>query len=584
MRNRTTRFGKLAFLLSAFVMAGMAEGCAAGAGDAPSRGKRPDKADPGSETGVPSDDDGQTPRPPSNPPTPGDFDDPGGMPSDETASDDPRDCEEAEREGSYVGCDFWPTVVANGVWSIFDFAVVVANAGEKPADIRVERNGELIATATVAPSSLEKIYLPWVPSLKGPDIDPCGSAPPLSHSVRADGGAYHLTSSSPVTVYQFNALQYKGQGGPAGKSWSECPGNQICRNAGAPIGCYSFTNDASLLLPTPALTGNYRITTMRGSRNMGGYFTITATEDDTRVTVQVGKGGRIVEGGQGGRIPATGPGEVLELTMNRGDVVELVSTIGNAAELSGSLVQATKPIQIIGGVPCVAVPTDAMDRPYTCDHVEESVFPVETWGKHYVVTVPTGPNGTPVHHAVRLVGNRDGTTLTYPGGAPENAPTTIDAGQVLEFNATQDFEIEGDHEFVVASVLPSGQLLDPGAKPGSEKGDPSFSLAASVEQYRTKYVFLAPDDYDVSYADLVMPLDAQVTLDGEPLQITPKPVGSGEFGVARVKLGAGRDGAHILESDKPVGMQVIGYGSYTSYQYPGGLNLKRIAEPPPPIR
>jgi hypothetical protein len=27
---------------------------------------------------------------------------------------------------------------------------------------------------------------------------------------------------------------------------------------------------------------------------------------------------------------------------------------------------------------------------------------------------------------------------------------------------------------------------------------------------------------------------------------------------------------------------VLGYGSYTSYQYPGGLNLKRIA--PPPIR
>jgi len=568
-------------------MAGMAEGCAVGAENGPDRGKRADNgANPGSDDGSPGTDDGQAPRPPSNPPSPGDvFDDPEGMPADEPLTDDPRDCEEAEREGSYVGCDFWPTVVANGVWSIFDFTVVVANAGDKPAEIRVERNGQIVATATVAPSSLEKIYLPWVPALKGPEIDQCGSAPPLSNSVRADGGAYHLKSSSPVTVYQFNALQYKGQGGANGKSWAECPGNKVCRNAGAAIGCFSFTNDASLLLPTPALTGNYRITTMRGGRNMGGYFTITATEDDTRVTVQVGKGGRIVEGSQGGRIPPTGPGEVLELTMNKGDVAELVSGIGTgASELSGSLVQATKPIQIIGGVPCVAVPTDAMDRAYTCDHVEESVFPVETWGKRYVVTVPTGPNGTPVQHAVRIVGNHDGTTLTYPGGAPENAPTTIDAGQVREFIAEQDFEIEGDHEFAVASVLPSGQLLDPMAKPGSEKGDPSFSLSAAVEQYRTKYVFLAPDDYDVGYADLVMPLDAQVVLDGQPLSVTPKPVGSGELGVARVKLGKVKDGAHVLESDKPVGMQVVGYGSYTSYQYPGGLNLKRIAEPPPPIR
>jgi hypothetical protein len=33
-----------------------------------------------------------------------------------------------------------------------------------------------------------------------------------------------------------------------------------------------------------------------------------------------------------------------------------------------------------------------------------------------------------------------------------------------------------------------------------------------------------------------------------------------------------------------VGIQVVGYGSYTSYQYPGGLNLTLIAPPPPPIK
>jgi hypothetical protein len=40
----------------------------------------------------------------------------------------------------------------------------------------------------------------------------------------------------------------------------------------------------------------------------------------------------------------------------------------------------------------------------------------------------------------------------------------------------------------------------------------------------------------------------------------------------------------VLVSDKPVGLQVMGYGSYTSYQYPGGLNLGLIAPPPPPIQ
>lgn len=68
--------------------------------------------------------------------------------------------------------------------------------------------------------------------------------------------------------------------------------------------------------------------------------------------------------------------------------------------------------------------------------------------------------------------------------------------------------------------------------------------------------------------------------DGAPVAEQPTLIGSG-FGVTRIQLGSGNDGAHVLESDKPVGLQVLGYGDYTSYQYPGGLNLGRIAPVPP---
>src|ERR1019366_8515339 len=37
-------------------------------------------------------------------------------------TDDPSTCAEAAAWQSYVGCDYWPTVVANDVWSVFDFA------------------------------------------------------------------------------------------------------------------------------------------------------------------------------------------------------------------------------------------------------------------------------------------------------------------------------------------------------------------------------------------------------------------------------------------------------------------------------
>jgi hypothetical protein len=84
----------------------------------------------------------------------------------------------------------------------------------------------------------------------------------------------------------------------------------------------------------------------------------------------------------------------------------------------------------------------------------------------------------------------------------------------------------------------------------------------------------------VSSVDIVQPLNAQVTLDGSPITQSPQAISS-TIGVNRVRLGPGTNGAHVLKATVPVGIQVMGYGAYTSYQYPGGLNLKAIAPPPP---
>src|SRR5208282_4258239 len=174
--------------------------------------------------------------------------------------------------------DYWPTPLANPVWSVFDFTVVVANTQGTVAGVKVTGPGGVSKTATVAPGSLTKIYLPWVPELKGPDADDCGVTPAFAKSVLARASAYHLVSTVPVTVYQFNALEYRGAGGPAGKDWSSCPGNEVCSTTQSANGCFSFSNDASLLIPTTSMTGNYRVTTEVGSTTgmQGGYFAVTA--------------------------------------------------------------------------------------------------------------------------------------------------------------------------------------------------------------------------------------------------------------------------------------------------------------------
>jgi IgGFc binding protein len=495
---------------------------------------------------------------------------------------DPTTCAEAAANKTYIGCDFWPTVTANNVWGVFDFTAVVANAGTTMASVTVTGPGTN-QTVTVAPNSLTPVYLPWVPELKGADADSCGVLIPLPGSVSKTGGAFHLVSSVPVTVYQFSALEYQGQGGPPGKNWGSCPGNQDCSQSGQPNGCFSFTNDASLLLPSTAMTGNYRVTSQADWPDVpeGATVTITGTAANTSVTFYVAPAGHVV-GGNG--IPDTGGGGMFTFTLNAGDVVELVGN--GTSDLAGSLVKASAPVQVIAGMPCAYQPFNTAFP--ACDHLEQTVFPAETLGKHYFVSQPTAPHSqsSPVlyGHIVRIIGNAMGVTkLTYPGGAPpKGAPLTLTAGQVVDMGVvTTDFEVTGDHEFAVVTFMLGASIIDPNSQSPDQLGDPSQSNAVGVEQYRTKYVFLAPTDYTESYVDVTMPMSAQVTLDGAALAVTPKAISS-SYGIARVPLGAGTNGAHVMTSSAGVGIQVIGYGQYTSYQYPGGLNLVAIAPPPPP--
>jgi hypothetical protein len=504
-------------------------------------------------------------------------------------------CAQAIASKSYVGCDYWPTVTANPVWSIFDFTAVVANTQGSTATVTVTGPGGFNQVTMVPPNSLGKIFLPWVRELKGPDVDSCGNRPPFDKSVYAPASAYHLISSVPVTVYQFNALEFRGVGGPPGKDWLNCPGDAYCGSS--PVGCYSFTNDASLLIPSTSMTGNYRVTTQVGTTTFkqGGFFAVTATQDGTHVIVGLSATATVVAGNS---VPATGPGGQLNFMMNAGDVVQVMGEGSDTADLSGSLVEADKPVQVLGGMQCADQPWGA----FACDHLESSVLPAETLGKDYVVTVPTSPHGKLVGHVVRFYGNVDGTTLTYSPSQPAGCPSTLNAGQVVQCIGspscpykddmghkqtascvTETFEVKGTHEFSVSSFMFGASVADREDPENASQGDPSMSPMVATEQYRKSYIFLAPRDYEESFADVVIPNGAKLTLDGVPIYSTPTPI-NGSWSVVRTGLSSGNDGAHVLTGTQPFGLQVIGYGAYTSYQYPGGLDLVPIAPPPPTLK
>jgi hypothetical protein len=515
------------------------------------------------------------------------------------ATEQPATCAEAASVKSYVGCEFWPTVVFNPVWSVFDFAAVVANAGTASAQVTVDRGGTAVTSATVAPGDTGVLYLPWVPDLKGGDFDGCTSGARPTASVLVQGGAYHLTSTVPVTVWQFSPLEYKaGTGGPSGKDWT-CPYAPASCN-GNGVDCLSVNNDASLLLPTAAMTGNYRLfgksATTYGSssppaddQDSPGAFAITATQDDTHVTVSLVAGASIAAGTG---VTATSGGGSLALTLGAGDVVELVGTRGASygsddSDLSGSVATSDQPIQIIAFNAITDMPSPLISGGGWADHLEETVLPAESLGSHYLVAPPTDPSGTTSQgHYVRFYGNRDGTTLTYPSGSPPaGAPTTLDAGQVVDIPTvvTEAFEVQGSYELAIASIMLGSQLQDPTA--ADPQGDPSLTFVGAVEQFRHSYVFLAPSDYAASYADVLVPTGATVSLDGQPLTGTSSAIGSSGWSIVRATLVSGNGSSgHTLTSDQAVGLQIMGFGHATSYYTPGGYNLNHIAPPPTPPR
>lgn len=248
-------------------------------------------------------------------------------------------------------------------------------------------------------------------------------------------------------------------------------------------------------------------------------------------------------------------------------VIELATFAG---DFTGSLVDADKPVQVISGHFCANVPNGVG----YCDHLEESMFPVDTLGTNYIINAPavtTLPNGKVEN--IRIIATSPNTTLTYD--PPQTgAPTTIaQAGDFIEIagNAAS-FQIIADQKVIVAQYM-SGQDA------GGGTGDPAMTLAVPVEQFRTEYLFHAPTNYESNYVDVTAPVGATVMLDGAPLSFTP--IGTTGYGLARVyPLGPGpnNDGNHHIQGNMPFGITVYGYGQYTSYWYPGGLDLNTIIQ------
>lgn len=197
------------------------------------------------------------------------------------------------------------------------------------------------------------------------------------------------------------------------------------------------------------------------------------------------------------------------------------------------------------------------------------MLPLETLGAEYVVTAPSTPGGNKSYE-VRVHGLEAGTTITSDPPAPGlGASFTLNAGETKSFGVTTaDFRLTGTKKFYVSQYMIGGN--------SAGAGDPSQSNGVPVAQYRTDYTFLAPNSYDNNYVNITALKGVTVTLDGTAVPPASfQAIGGSQYAVARVALSKSQ--AHkVIATGGTCGIIVYGYGSYTSYMYPGGLNLSKL--------
>lgn len=476
------------------------------------------------------------------------------------------ECDLSQVYQSYIGCDYYPTVTLNPVWSGFPFAIAVSNTSTEPTDVVITRGDTIVQRATVPANALSTYELPWIAELKGGDIT-CTQPPAPGTSRRIEDGAYRVRTTRPVTVYQLSPLQYaKPNPAPA-----DCPTVKSQCAMSLVEQCFSYSNDASLLLPATALTGNYTALSWPSQQDGAGFLAITATENGTTVSLS-GSGGAA----PGGGVSANGSGTVL---LGRGDVLEVVAD--GTSDLSGTRVRADKPVQLIAGHSCAYVPNQDVQ---SCDHLEEVVLPEDALGSEYFVAHPIYADGvSAAPYVVRVAAIGNDTHVSFD--PPVRDGLVLTAGQFTELTlpeassgAPPNLHIKGDKPLLVTTYM-AGQAALPA---GGNVGDPSMSIAVPVAQYRRAYLFTAPISYDVNIASVVAKLGTTVQIDGRTLAAGEfTPVGGSDYGVANIllELQAGDTGIHTVSADDDVGLTVYGYGQYTSYMYPGGADLERITAP-----
>jgi hypothetical protein len=527
-------------------------------------------------------------------------------------------CSLALRERSNVGCEYWAADLDNA--DVGDarnaaaqqYAVVISNP-QPDVTVKViieqddsqpgEPNAEIeIASAEIPPRSLRTFKL-------GPrevDGSPPGTFNSGTHTALTRN-AYRIRSDFPVVAYQFNPLSNVGV-------FSNDASLLKPREAVEPVG--DDMADAYVVLGWPqtiASTDDPRTNFNPDDPvDLRAFLTLIGTRENT--TVRVRPTTRIL-GAPG--IPETRPGGELEITLDPFDVLNLETDDFNA-DFTGTIIAANGPVIAFSG-------SEASDAPYfdtltyracCADHLEEQLDHVRTAGTLFVAAVT--PNRTmalaAAGAAVGLATQADYFRIIATTDAGARFSTSL-SDTLRQLPARADYiDLATDRSFVLTSDAPvmvmniSASQQAAGVPDQLPGGDPSTLIVPPIEQYRSSYVFLTPDQYAFDFVRIASPRDAVIVVDGIPLEDIPTCVTEEAGTLAPLQAppedwivttcelsspiidptkaapddllpGFQNDGVHLIESDRNIGVLVDGFDRFVSYAYAAGTELNFISPP-----
>jgi hypothetical protein len=484
-------------------------------------------------------------------------------------------CDGALNEKSNLGCEYVSMRLnqASGVQTL-PHTVVVSNPGTQSVTVSVISPGNSsfsMPDRTIQPQQSTIIDFPTSPM-----IDQAG----LSDKI------YILNTSLPVIATQFAPLNNPGIG--------------------------SETSDASLLLPTNALGLEHVVLGWRGPPagpsfpgfpGLGGagtYIDVVAIEDGT--TIQV-SGPTALDGGSAGSM---GANSSQSFSIPKNQVLHLAEDGGGTSntDVSGTIITSNKPVAVYTGATIVNIPDEpvssgssscgaidasctyntecctgicgydlntssskCMDSLAAGDHVEQQLFPTDTWGTSYVATPfhNRGPNDFSMY---KVTAASDGTTITIDPPIDGMSSLTLDRGEVQQLHTPDAFELSATDPIMVAQFMIGGQNSSAG------DGDPAFLLPPAVQQFRDSYVFLVPDQYAMNFVTLIAPTGVDVQLDGTTIPASSFTALGGQSIWSYKIVDSLAGGVHTANAGgQNFGIVVHGMDEYISYAFSGGIIL-----------